>query len=175
MTVFRAMILGCAVFSVSVFNTSAWAQDSGFYGAGSLTQLNVNAQKAPALSFRPHTLNLMVGYRYSNSISAEARYGFGVRSSSDQGVKFETDYTASVLAKPRLYLTPDVALYVVGGFSRGKFNIGGADTTLNSISYGGGIQYDHNPRTSYFIDWIKLIDKSDYNIKALSLGVTYRF
>lgn len=170
MTAFRVMILGSAMLSVSAF-----AQDSGFYGAAAVTQLNVDAQQPAALSFSPHALNLIAGYRYSNSISAEARYGFGVRSSSDQGVKFETDYTASVLAKPRLYLTPDVALYVVGGFSRGKFTVGGGDTTLNSLSYGGGIQYDHNPRTSYFIDWIKLIDKSDYNIKALNLGVTYRF
>ena len=53
--------------------------------------------------------------------------------------------------------------------------VAGEDTTLNSVSYGGGIQYDRNPRTTYFIDWIKLIDKDEYEINTLNIGVTYRF
>ncbi len=172
MTFFRAAVSGSAFLFFSVF---AQAQDSGYYGAGSLAQLNVDTELEGSPSFTPHIINLMLGYRYSNSLSAEARYGFGVHSSSDNGVKFETDYTASLLAKPRLYLSPEVALYVTGGFSRGKFMVGGEDTTLNSISYGGGIQYDRNPRTTYFIDWIKLIDKDEYTINSLNIGVTYRF
>ncbi|MDV6314861.1 porin family protein [Idiomarina sp. HP20-50] len=172
MTFLRTILAGTAFLLFSVF---AHAQDSGYYGAVSLAQLNVDSELIGSPSFTPHTANLMLGYRYSNSLSAEARYGFGVHSSSDKGVKFETDYSASILAKPRLYLSPEVALYVTGGFTRGKFRVGGQDTTLNSLSYGAGIQYDRNPRTTYFIDWIKLIDKDEYTINALNIGVTYRF
>lgn len=172
MKFFKAVLCASTFLFFSVF---AEAQDSGYYGAASLAQLNIDTEFEGSPSFTPHVVNLALGYRYSNSLSAEARYGFGVHSSSDNGIKFETDYTASILAKPRLYLSPDVALYVTGGFSRGKFTVGGEDTTLNSLSYGGGIQYDHNPRTTYFIDWIKLIDKDEYTINALNIGVTYRF
>ncbi|RUO73231.1 porin family protein [Idiomarina ramblicola] len=172
MTFFKAAVCGSAFLFFSVFSQ---AQDSGYYGAGALAQLNVDAELDGSPSFTPHVINLMLGYRYNNSLSAEARYGFGVNSSSDNGVKFETDYAASLLAKPRLYLSPEVALYVTGGFSRGKFMVGGEDKTLNSLSYGAGIQYDRNPRTTYFIDWIKLIDKDEYTINSLNIGVTYRF
>jgi len=172
MVFFRTALLG-SVFLF--FSALSQAQDSGYYGAASLAQLNVDTELEGTPSFTPHVVNLMLGYRYSNSLSAEARYGFGVHSSSDRGVKFETDYITSLLAKPRLYLSPEVALYVTGGFSRGKFMVAGEDTTLNSVSHGGGIQYDRNPRTTYFIDWIKLIDKDEYEINTLNIGVTYRF
>jgi hypothetical protein len=172
MVFFRAVLLG-SVFLF--FSGLTQAQDSGYYGAASLAQLNVDTELEGYPSFTPHVVNLMLGYRYSNSLSAEARYGFGVNSSSDLGVKFETDYIASLLAKPRLYLSPEVALYVTAGFSRGKFMVAGNDTTLNSVSYGAGIQYDRNPRTTYFIDWIKLVDKDEYEIHSLNIGVTYRF
>lgn len=158
-----------------LFSGLVQAQDSGYFGSASLAQLNIDTELAGSPSFTPHTVNLMLGYRYSNSLSVETRYGFGIHSSSENGIKFETDYVASILAKPRLYLSPEVALYATGGFSRGKFRVGGGDTTLNSLSYGGGIQYDRNPRTTYFIEWIKLIDKDEYTINALNIGVTYRF
>lgn len=86
MTFFKVVVCGSVLL---LFSVSAQAQGNGYYGAGALAQLNADTELEGSPSFTAHVINLMLGYRYSNSLSAEARYGFGVNSSSDNCVNFK--------------------------------------------------------------------------------------
>ena len=111
-----------------------------------------------------------VGYDFNEYVGVEAR---GVRTNWEyEGAKIKH---AAVLLKPQYPVSEDINLYGLVGY--------GKTTTTHKkrvdetgLAYGAGVEYALGEDMNIFVDYERLIDKSNLPaLEALSLGVSFDF
>jgi opacity protein-like surface antigen len=113
------------------------------------------------------------GYNINRYIGIEAR---GVSTTiKDNGAKV-THYGAYI--KPMLPITKKLKTYALVGYGKSKTTGNLRKSDVNGLAWGVGVDYDINKNISAFIDYQKLINKSDSNapkLDTLSVGANYNF
>ncbi|WP_444993994.1 outer membrane beta-barrel protein [Aliikangiella sp. IMCC44359] len=137
------------------------------------------------------SLNLNAGYIFNESLSFEARLGLGV---GDDNINFnllnttvsgeiELDQTMGIYGK---YAMPveQYAPYVILGYSSAEATAKvssmsassvSASSDVASMSYGLGLDVQISKRMTGNLEYINLLDKSDVEISAITLGVSFKF
>lgn len=132
------------------------------------------------------SLNLNAGYIFNESLSLEARLGLGV---GDDNINFnllnttvsgeiELDQTMGIYGK---YAIPveQYAPYVILGYSSAeataKVSNTSASSDVASMSYGLGLDVKISKRMTGNLEYINMLDKSDVEISAITLGVSFKF
>lgn len=111
-------------------------------------------------------LRLNGGMKFNDYFAAEAHLGSG---GSDGPV--ELDYLVGAYAKGILPVSQELRVYGLAGFTEVDF-----DTDRESgFSYGAGAEFDVAPNLAVGADYMRYLDKSDYDFDAASVGVRYRF
>jgi opacity protein-like surface antigen len=111
-------------------------------------------------------LRLNGGMQFNDYFGAEAHLGTG---GSDG--EAELDYLVGAYAKGILPLSQEFRLYGLAGFTEVDFDTG----SENGFSYGAGAEFDVAPNLAIGADYMRYLDKSDYNFDAASVGIRYRF
>jgi len=114
-----------------------------------------------------------VGYDINKYIGIEAR---GISTSvKDDGGKV-THYGAYV--KPMLPISEKLKAYALVGYGKTKTSGDLRKTDVDGLAWGVGVDYDITENVSAFLDYQKLINKSDSDapkLDTVSLGANYNF
>ncbi|PLX89577.1 MAG: hypothetical protein C0618_00995 [Desulfuromonas sp.] len=118
------------------------------------------------------------GSYLNRNTALEARLGFSAADDKRAGVEYELDYFVGVYARGILpYET--VELYGLLGFTRAEVGVSPAGGALDGddtgFSYGGGLAFKVGPRVAFSVEYLMLIDSSDYELSATSVGCRYHF
>lgn len=120
-----------------------------------------------------------LGYFVVDNFAVEGRLGFGVGDDSDFGVDFEIDSIAGLYGVGHLPLGDVASVYAIAGFSRGEATVsdpwGSFSDDDTGFSYGVGLQAKFAPTLSGHAEYMSYLNKSDYEITAIGLGLNYHF
>lgn len=140
--------------------------------------LIVGAGKAEIDHFEPTTFYAGGGYEFSPYLSTELRIGAAGEDTIHTGagwISAEIDYHASALARVSLPLG-SLHPYVIGGITAAKLTVetaSGKDSSSDTgAAYGGGLRYDWG-QASVYAEWLRLIDTSDYEVDAITIGINF--
>lgn len=159
-----------AVLMATAFASSAQAQQyqmpmypQGYVGADAMFW-DVNPDQGSSAD--SVGLRLNGGMKFNDYFAAEAHLGSG---GSDGSI--ELDYLVGAYAKGILPVSQEFRVYGLAGFTEVDFD---ADSE-SGFSYGAGAEFDVAPNLAVGADYMRYLDKSDYDFDAASVGVRYRF
>lgn len=166
----KRLVVPVAVLMATAFASSAQSQQyqmpmypQGYVGADAMFwDLNPDqGSSADSVGLR-----LNGGMKFNDYFAAEAHLGSG---GSDGSI--ELDYLVGAYAKGILPVSPEFRVYGLAGFTEVDFD---ADSE-SGFSYGAGAEFDVAPNLAVGADYMRYLDKSDYDFDAASVGVRYRF
>lgn len=111
-------------------------------------------------------LRLRGGAQFNDYIALEGHLGGG---GSDGGV--ELDSLVGAYAKGILPVANEVRLYALVGATEVDFDV----DTESGFSYGAGAEFDLTPQLAVGADYMRYLDKSNFDFDAASVGLSYRF
>jgi len=182
----RVVVLCFALF-VSLGLSPAFAQTStpAYLGLGyGLTTLDVDG----FTEFDLDVLSLSGGIYFHKNFAAEARLGFGIGDDTytdfvGDSLKVELDNYLGLYLRGEIPIEK-LKLYGIVGFTRGEitgtFDIGGFGTFSESedesdFSYGVGLDILPTDKLGLNLEYIQLMDKSDFDVTSLNFGVKFYF
>ena len=143
---------------------------------GAITQYDTNCNcstKGKSGTDKTGGVVAKVGYDINKYIGIEAR---GIKTSlNDDGGKV-THYGAYV--KPMLPIGDKARAYALVGYGKSKTSGHLRKTDVDGLAWGLGMDYKVTDKISAFVDYQKLINKSDSNapkLNALNVGANYNF
>ncbi|MDT8420674.1 MAG: outer membrane beta-barrel protein [Desulfuromonadales bacterium] len=118
------------------------------------------------------------GSYLSQNTALEARLGFSLSDTREGGRDYELDNFVGLYARGILpYQT--VELYGVVGVTRADMAAGGstypADGEEVGFSYGAGVDFKVGERLAVGLEYMMLIDSSDYDLTTINIGGKYYF
>jgi len=116
------------------------------------------------------------GSYLNENVALEARLGFSASDDTVAGVTYELDNFVGVYARGIMpYET--VELYGIVGFTRVDLAIPGnpADGDDSGFSYGAGLDFKVGERLAIGLEYMMLIDSSDYELTTTNIGFKYYF
>ncbi len=136
-------------------------------------------------------LRLRMGYYFSPYFAVEGLVGIGVSDDSDEGyfyyngslyvvdVELELDYMMGIYLRGEIPANDNIKFYGVAGFSKAEatasalgYSVSDDDTDL---SFGIGLEITPNKDFGINIEYMQLMDESDYDISTVSLGCKFYF
>lgn len=188
---FCALSISAAFIPMHVMaqSTAGYTQGTTYYGA-QISQfdyeetIDVGVARGTA-SAKPPVFVARIGHFLSDYVAIEGRLGTSLNDDSiefadiDTGAKLEVDHIAGVYGVGHLPLGQSASLFAVLGYTNieGTFSAEGESWTNDDsgISYGGGIQTLFTPNVSASVEYMSYLNKSDYDVKAISVGANYHF
>lgn len=182
----KIQTMTCAAISAALFSTSVFAQTAQSAGTGYVgiqaAQIDIDIDHVPA--FEPIAAIAKLGYNVVDFIAIEGRVGAGLTSDSNtlwgEEVDVELDMLAGLYAVGRVPLAEsNISLYGVLGYTYIEASeevLGFSATAYESgVSYGAGLQAQLTPTVSANLEYMSYLDKSDYDITAIGVGVNYHY
>lgn len=166
-----------ALLAVGAFASTAQANSHGFYPQGYVggDAMFWDLDPKGSSSFNDVGLRLRGGVQLNEFFAVEGHLGTG-GSDREQGVKAELDYVVGGFAKGILPISPEFRLYGLLGYSEARFDFSpGGRERESDFSYGAGAEFEVAPNLSVGADYIRYLDKSDYNFDAASVGLRFQF
>ena len=134
---------------------------------------------------KPNTVGLNVGTRLTRHFGTEARIGMNLSDddivflANDSRFGFEVNNYYGFHGTGHWPLSDMFELYGQLGYtySEVKFSFEGQSqkTSNNGLSYGIGATFDLTYSTTIRLEWSKMMDGSDYELDALSLGIRFNY
>lgn len=127
------------------------------------------------------------GYYYSENISLEGRFGVGLARDSVSGygstATVEIDQIAGIYGVGHLPIADAASVYILAGFTHGRatarFSTSqgiASETAVDSgLSYGFGAEFNVSSSAALTVEYVSYLNKSDYQINALSAGISFKF
>lgn len=165
---------------------SVWAQ--GYIEIGSsFLQYRNKLFSGASIEANQQVMGVLLGYEYAPDWSAELITGLAqlaakpvqVNGYEVADLKMEFKRAFGVFVKRQIPLTSSTAVAARLGYT----SVNGSGSYLgytesfrgDGLSYSLGLRYTLNPRTYLATDYVSLLDKGDLKIRALTVGVGYRF
>ncbi|MFG6666244.1 porin family protein [Halomonas sp. HNIBRBA4712] len=157
-----AVLLGAGAFAASA-QAQSFNYPEGYIG-GDAMFWNLDPDRGSSLDSTG--LRLRGGSQFNDYFALEGHLGTG---GSDGPA--ELDYLAGIYAKGIAPIAPNVRLYGLAGMTEVDFDL----DRESGFSYGGGAEVDIAPNLAVGADYMRYLDKSDYDFDAASVGLRYRF
>jgi opacity protein-like surface antigen len=133
----------------------------------------------------PSVIRAILGYEINPNLAVEGMGAFGISDSTFKyngervpGVKLKADNALGVYLKPKMKLSESVEIFGRVGYTRVKGTVSYTDpisSNYNSFSYGAGLGYAIDSKTSLNVDYMQYINKDGFKINGFTLGVGYKF
>jgi outer membrane autotransporter protein len=129
----------------------------------------------------PTGLTLRGGHFLTDNFAVEGRLGTGLNDDTVSGtnVDVELDQVVGVYAVGHLPVSDVFSFYGLLGFSYAEatLSVPGASVSGDDdgFSYGAGVEVNFTPAISGQLEYVSYLDKSDYELNAASLGLSYNF
>jgi len=178
------LVLAVGSATALLASTAAIAdiQAGSTYVGGQIAQANYDVSGAP--DFEPTVIVARIGHFFVDNFAVEARLGTGLSDDTNRifgtNVSVEIDYVFGVYGVGYLPLgdTP-LSLYGLAGFTRGKATasaLGVSESESDSdFSFGVGLQANFTPQVTGHVEYMSYLDKSDYDVTALGVGINFHF
>ncbi|HSH48814.1 MAG TPA: porin family protein [Halomonas sp.] len=111
-------------------------------------------------------LRVRGGAQFNDYLALEGHLGTG---GSDGSA--ELDYLVGAYGKGILPVTDQFRFYGLAGITEVDYDM----DRESDFSYGAGLEFAVTPQLSVGADYMRYLDKSDYNFNAASVGMRYRF
>lgn len=173
-----AMMAAIALGAVPVAMADRPISQGQLYAGALVSQFTLDVDGA---SERPRPLGVVgrLGYFLTDQIALEARAGTGFEKDRVGGVNTELDRLYGGYLLGLLPLGESSALYWVAGYSDAKvaFSGGGVSekASQDGFSYGAGFDFFASDGIGLSAEYIRYLDKDDYDLYAISLGMRYSF
>ena len=181
----KSFVIAAAVAVSGLTLSTAYAQQS--QSAAGATYFGVNLSQASYEesgrgTAKPAFISASLGKVINQNFAVEGRFGTGLTEDDvggsgprDVGV----DFFLGAYAKGILPITPRFAVYGLAGVTYGDLSASSGGLRFSDsdadFSYGFGLDYQIGATTALNFEWARLFDGTDYNLDALSLGVSFRF
>ncbi|GAA4902091.1 porin family protein [Ferrimonas pelagia] len=152
------------------------AKTGHFYAGG---HVNYTQFKTINGDLQPLAATAQVGYQFNEYLGTELRAGAGVNSDDEASLE------AKIKDHYGLYITAGTPLsdwsrlYAITGFSSIKAELHVPNERLShsesGLSYGAGVSFSATKQFKVHIEYLQLLDRTDFDIRTLNLGVTYHF
>ncbi|KAF0811118.1 hypothetical protein A167_00150 [Alcanivorax sp. S71-1-4] len=116
-----------------------------------------------------------LGVEFNPFLALEARAGFGVGDDRVNGVKVELDHYYGLYAKLALANESQFTPYLLGGYTKVKTDPKLGSDNEDDFGYGIGVDFNLDQALALNLEYARLLDASDVDMDAMSLGFTYRF
>ncbi|MBE0463522.1 MAG: porin family protein [Halomonadaceae bacterium] len=158
-----ALLVGTSAFAASAQAQQAFGYPEGYIG-GDAMAWSLDPDRG---SSRDSVgLRLRGGAQFNDYFALEGHLGTG---GSDGGA--ELDYLVGAYAKGIAPIAPTARLYGLVGMTEVDFNL----DRESGFSYGAGGEIDVANNLSINADYMRYLDKSNYDFDAASIGLRYRF
>ncbi len=124
-----------------------------------------------------------LGHFVTDNFAIEGRAGFGISEDeasyygSNTNVNVEIDSLLGVYGVGHLPISETVSAYALAGFTSGEATASNAAGSVSGddsgFSYGIGGELSFTPRVSATLEYMSYLDKSDYQISAISAGLNF--
>ncbi|WP_237673842.1 porin family protein [Vreelandella profundi] len=177
----KIILISALASSFALASSTTLADNTGTSYVGGLFSHYTYDESSGSSDASPTGLTVRGGYFLTDYIAIEGRLGTGISDDTISGtsIDLELDQLMGAYAAGYLPLNNMFSLYGLIGFSYAE---GSASNRLTSISfdddgfsYGAGAQINFTPQVSGQLEYMYYLDKSDYDLTAASLGVSYNF
>ncbi|MCH8542325.1 MAG: porin family protein [Alcanivorax sp.] len=133
------------------------------------------------ISDRPRPLGVVgrLGYFLTDQIALEARAGTGFEKDRVSGINTGLDRLYGGYLLGLLPLGESSAFYWVAGYSDARVSLSGGGVSekdsADGFSYGAGFDFFASDGIGLSAEYIRYLDKDDYDLYAISLGMRYSF
>ena len=178
----RKFLSVTALFCALILPCAAFAQGGAYFGGGYSL---VTYDQTGLGDADPTAAVSRFGFHFTENLALEGRLGFGL-SGGDQSVsggtvEYKVEQISGAYLVGHLPLAETASLYGLAGVTRVELsrslrnlNLTG-DQENSGFSYGAGIQIDLTQRISGYLEWVQYLDRSDYDVSALTIGAAYYF
>ncbi len=172
----------------SALTLAAFGASAQMYGEIGVTAAKYKENLEPGFNAKssPTALRGVFGYEINPNFAIEGMVGVGmsddnlkVNGNTVPGVKMEVDSIFGIYAKPKIKFTPELEGFVRAGFAQSKGTFSGFGEQYSAkesgFSYGLGMSYALNPKTSRNIDYMSYLDKNEVKVNGFTFGLGYKF
>lgn len=174
-----AVTLLTSAAAMTAVTASANSAGDGYVGA--LASHYVYDVDGAQGDLNPTGLTIRGGYFLSDFIAVEGRLGTGLSDDTISGtnVDVELDQLVGVYATGYLPVNDVFSFYGLLGFTYAEATasnrFASASDDDDGFSYGAGVQLNFTPQISGQLEYVSYLSKSDYDLSAGSVGITYHF
>lgn len=173
-----------AILLAGLISSPAFAGDAGTSYIG-LQYAQTSYEDDANVEVDPSALVGRFGYFVTDYFSLETRAGFGIGDDEAEwdgystGVNVEIDYLFGAYGVGHLPINDMLSVYALAGFTQGEFTAEAGPYSYSDddsgFSYGIGGQANFTPAVAATVEYTSYLDKSDYEISAISAGLNYQF
>lgn len=177
----KQISIAIAATAISLATSAAVANSAGSGYVGALASHYTYEESGYSEELNPTGLTLRGGYFVTDFIAVEGRLGTGVNDDTVGGTNIDAklDQVMGVYAVGNLPVNDVFEIYGLLGFSYAEATISNRFASLSfdddGFSYGAGVQVNFTPEVSGQLEYVSYLDKSDYELNAASLGLSYSF
>lgn len=177
-TINRVLVSLVLVATAGVVSAQTAAKD--FYFEGGLTPMKLSGSE---LSVTPVAARLTLGKNINANLAVEGVYVFTASKDSVKEQNVNIDIAVSgygVYLKPKMEVTNGTEVFGRVGYTSAKLtassgNVSITGDTVNSLSYGVGLQTEINKDWYAQADYMIFIKKDGDTAKGLGISAGYRF
>lgn len=177
-TINRVLTSLVLVASAGVVGAQSASKD--FYVEGGLVPMKISGD---ALSVTPTVGRVILGKNINTNLAIEGAYAFTASKDSIKVDNINLDISVSgygVYLKPKMEVAKDTEVFARLGYTSSKFtassgNVSVTGDTVNSVSYGAGVQTVLNKDWYAQADYMVFSKKDGVTAKGLGVSVGYRF
>ncbi|MBZ2190498.1 porin family protein [Alcanivorax sp. JB21] len=166
---------------------SSVALAAGPYIGANYTQFQFEGEDTDN-KLKPEGVTIRGGFEFNDFVGLEARGAMGVRSDERSNalgsVKYDLDHLYGGYLKLSAPVGEHVRPYVVGGYTeaRGKVTVSSGvgsasreSDTVSDESYGAGVDLKLSDAVALNVEYMRYLDKSDYDLNGISVGFRSAF
>lgn len=167
--------------SFAFVSSSAFANSAGTGYVGGLFSHYTYEESGVSEKLNPTGITVRGGYFFTDNFAVETRLGTGLSDDSVSGlpVDLELDQLFGVYAVGHLPVNNAFSFYGLLGFSYAEATVSAPGFSVSAdddgFSYGVGVQVNFTPQVSGQLEYVSYLDKSDYDLNAASIGLSYNF
>ncbi|MGO1535017.1 MAG: porin family protein [Halomonas sp.] len=176
-------LIAVALLSSAAATTavSATANSAGAGYVGALASHYTFDVEGASDDLNPTGVTLRGGYFLTDYVAVEGRLGTGLSDDNISGTNadVELDQLMGVYALGQLPVNDVFSLYGLLGFSYAEATVSAPGVSVSDdddgFSYGVGAQVNFTPQVVGQLEYVSYLDKSDYELNAASIGLSYNF
>lgn len=174
-----AVTLLSSVAAITAVSANADSAGSAYVGAlASHYTFDVDGASE---DLNPTGLTVRGGYFFADNFAVETRLGTGLNDDTISGtdVDIELDQLFGVYAVGHLPVNDAFSFYGLIGFSYAEATLSNRFASISDdddgFSYGAGVEVNFTPQVSGQLEYVSYLSKSDYDLNAASIGLSYNF
>lgn len=169
----KKTLLAAAIASLALGAQTALADDDLYIGA----QYNLYTLSSSGMDdLEPDGLAVIMGGNINENFQVEGRFGRSLSDDNNNVTAIKVDDYVGFYLKGGMSFADMVFPYVAIGYTKVDLEIWGApiNETESDLSYGIGADVALG-NVKVGIEWMKLQDKTDYELEGLGLNAAWRF